>query len=153
MPPAAEGALVSHGDRSSQHTRSGQTTHIYTKYMNGMGLAKRAFSAATATMTGTRVMEQGLSYTYGHSEVSPFPKAAPNCGHLFLHTPTNHHTAPSCSQGKAQWCTATDIQEPLCAASDSREQPENPHLALPPHPHGGDIASEFSTTPPPHYCP
>ena len=132
MPAASEGTLVSQADRYSHHTRTRQTAHVYTNYTRRMDLANSAFAAATASMRGTSVMEPGLSYTYGYSQVSPLPKAVPNCGHLFPHTAANHHTAPWCSQGKAQLCTATDIQEPLFAAWDPGQRRENPHPAPPP---------------------
>ena len=95
MPVASDGTLVSHANnRSTRHIGTGPTAHIYTNYGTGMRVTSCVFSAATAPITCTRVMELGLSCTYGHFEVTPFPKAAPNCGHLFLHSLTNPPASP-----------------------------------------------------------
>ena len=83
MPAALDGAPVNEANnRSTCHSITGPSACIYASYTTGTCLVSCVFFAASTSMTRTRMRKPRLLYTYGHFQVSPVPKVAPNYGHV-----------------------------------------------------------------------
>ena len=156
MLAALDGAPVNQAvNRSTCYNRIGPSACIYAIYTSGTCLVSPVYCAATTCMTGTGVRKPTVPYTYGHFQVSRVPKVAPSCGHLFVHTPTNQHAKPWCSQGMALCISQLMFKAHYGGSGKDKEGQQNPlHQYRPPPPSWRRCTLILNPPPPPppHWC-